>query len=181
MNFVFQLPIYHEHRGSESIFIVGDHFPKIAHSISCKKTLNAILIVQLFLLRSCSCMDCWRLSDCNSKFPNHFWCNIWKRLDTFLQYRSTIYPRKDGILRNILRNLTQENPKQYHNVLPQAEFAHNNMQNKSSNKSSLEIVYIWPPSHKLVWSHYPSFNVWIELLTTWLKKWRLFAVKSKDN
>ncbi|KAH9735703.1 hypothetical protein KPL71_017836 [Citrus sinensis] len=52
-------------------------------------------------------------------------------------------------LGNILQCLVKENPRQWENVLPQAEFTYNNVPNRSSGKSPFEVVYIRPPLHTL--------------------------------
>ena len=103
------------------------------------------------------------VSDRDSKFLSHFWLILWKRLDTTLQFSSTYHPQTDGqtevtnrTLGNILQCLVKENPRQWENVLPQAEFAYNNVPNRSSGKSPFEVVYIRPPLHTLDWVPLPK-------------------------
>lgn len=57
---------------------------------------------------------------------------------------------------NILQFLIKENPRQWGNVLLQAEFAYN-MPNRSSGESPFEVVYIRPPLHTLDLVHLPKF------------------------
>ncbi|PON64713.1 Ribonuclease H-like domain containing protein [Parasponia andersonii] len=79
--------------------------------------------------RSFVCIDYQgQVSDRDNKFLSHFWRTLWKRLDTTLQFSSTCHLQTDGqtevtnrILGNILRYLIKENPRQWENILPQAE------------------------------------------------------------
>lgn len=82
-----------------------------------------------------------------------------------MQYSITCHPQTDGqievincTLCNILRSLIQENPYQWDYTLPQAEFAYNNVPNRSSGKSLFKIVYIWPLLHTLDLVHLPKLS-----------------------
>lgn len=87
-------------------------------------------------------------SDKDVKFISHFWKEQWKRLNTTLNYSSTCHPQTDGKtkvvnrnLGNLLRTLVSNRPKQWNKILPQAEFAFNNMPNRSTKMALFLIVY----------------------------------------
>lgn len=71
----FILGLLQKQRGNDSIFVMVDRFSKMAHFIVCKKTIDAVDVVELFL------KDVYRLyglpssivSDRDTLFLNHFW------------------------------------------------------------------------------------------------------------
>lgn len=136
--------------GFDSIFVVVDHFSKMAHFIPCKKTTDALQVALLF------CREVYRLhglplsivSDRDSRFLGYFWRSLWKQLDTSLDMSSAYHPQSDGqtevtnrSLGNLLRCLVGDSIRTWDAKLPQAEFTHNHSLNHSLGFCPFEVVY----------------------------------------
>jgi hypothetical protein len=150
----FMLGLRRTQRGCDSIFVVVDIFSKMAHFIPYHKTSDATHVANLFfkevvclhgLLKSI-------VSDRDIKFVGHFWRTLWKNLGTNFSFSSNYHPQIDGqtevlnkILGNLLRNLVIENHSQWDQILPQAEFAYNDLPNKSTGTSPFQMLYGMQP------------------------------------
>ncbi|GJV00992.1 RNA-directed DNA polymerase [Tanacetum coccineum] len=119
LDFVLGLP--RTQRAKDFVMVVVDQFLKMAHFVPCSKTFDASQVARLYFVEIVKLhgVHKTRTSDRDVKF-------------TEVVNRS---------LRNLLRNLIGDNPKQWDLILPQAEFAYNRSVNRTTSKSPFEVVY----------------------------------------
>ena len=120
------------------------------HFIACLKTNHTTHIANLFFREVVRLhgLPTNIVLDRDSKFLGNFWRTFWKKMDTRLDYISAYHPQTDRqtevvniSLGNLLRSLVGDHPKQWHQVLAQAEYAYNGCPNISTGKSAFQIVY----------------------------------------
>ncbi|GJZ32922.1 putative CCCH-type zinc finger family protein [Tanacetum coccineum] len=148
MDFVLGLPC--TQRRKDSIMVVVDRFSKMAHFISCSKTMDASNVAYLYFKEVFCLHGLPRTitSDRDPKFMGHFWRTLWNKMGTQLCFSTSYHPETDGqtkvvnrSLGNLLQCLVEDKPKQWDLVLPFAEFAFNNSKNWTTQRSPFEIVH----------------------------------------
>jgi hypothetical protein len=132
MDFVLGLP--RTKRRRDSIFVVVDRFPKMAHFIPCHKSDNTSHIVDLFFTE----IICLHgvpntiVLDRDAKFLSHFWRTLWFKLGTELLFSTTCHPETGGqtevvnrTLSTMLRVILKTNLKLWEKCLPRIKFSYN--------------------------------------------------------
>ena len=150
INMDFVLGLSKTQKGYNSISVVVDRFSKMSHFIACFKTSDATHILNLFFREVVRLhgLPTSIVSKKDSRLLGKFWRTLWNKMDARLDYSSTYHPQIDGktkvvnkILGNLLRILVGDHPKQWDQLLAQAEYAYNDSPNKSTGKSHFQIIY----------------------------------------
>jgi hypothetical protein len=87
-------------RGNDCFFVVVDRFSKMEILATCKKNIIEESTTKLFLLLVWVHFGIPQtiISDCDNRFLNSFWSNLWSLLDTKLTKSTSFHPQIDGQL-----------------------------------------------------------------------------------
>ena len=85
-------------RGNDCVFVVVDHFSKMAILVACKKNITAEAIAKLLFERIWVHFGIPQtiVSNRDSGFLNTFRSSLWSLLDTKLNKSTTFHPQTDG-------------------------------------------------------------------------------------
>jgi hypothetical protein len=148
MDFVLGLP--RTKRGRDSIFVVVDHFSKMAHFIRCHKSDNASHVADLFFTEIIRLHGVRNtiVSDRDAKFLSHFWRTLWFKLGKKLLISTTCHPQTDGqteivnrTLSSMLRVVLKTNFKLWEECLLHIEFTYNRSIHSTTKVSLFQVVY----------------------------------------
>ena len=180
IEFVVGLP--KTQRGFDSVMVVADRFSKMSHFLPCKKIIDAVHIATPFFREIVRLHGIPKtiVSDRETNFLSHFWKTLWKKFDTTLKFSTTAHPQTEVTNRslgNLICYLSGNHPRQCDMVLPQAEFAFNNMMNRTTGKCPFEIVYTKAPRLTFDLTSLPKEVEIQEAVNSLLKENRNFTQK----
>nr|GEZ72899.1 hypothetical protein [Tanacetum cinerariifolium] len=119
LDFVLGLP--RTQRAKDYVMVVVDRFSKMSHFVPCLKTLDASQVARLYFA------EIMKLHGVSKTLTS----------DRDVKFTEVV----NRSLGNLLRNLIEENAKQWDLILPQAEFAYNRLVNRTTGKSPFEVVH----------------------------------------
>jgi len=150
-DFITDLP---EIRGFDSINVIVDKFSKAIVISPCKKTITASETAKLFL------DNAWKrfglpdkiISDRGPQFASKVSQEIWKALGITSAMSTAYHPQTDGETERVnqeieqfLRATINQSPDNWLDLLPFAEFSHNNRVHSTTRKSPFEILMGYSP------------------------------------
>jgi hypothetical protein len=152
MDFVEGLPL----SGSKNvILVVVDRFTKYAHFLPLKHPYTAPQVARVFVdgIVKLHGMPRSITSDRDCIFTSNFWKQLFKTLGTKLNYTTAYHPQTDGqservnqCLEMFLRCMIQDDPTQWKNWLPMAEFWYNSAVHTSLGCSPFKALYGHEPN-----------------------------------
>jgi hypothetical protein len=158
MDFIVGLP--HTSRGYNSIWVIVDHFTKLAHFIPIATTFGVGQYAELYISHIVRYHGIPKtiISDRGSIFVAHFWEQLHECLGTHLIRSSAYHPQIDGqtervnqIIKDMLRACVMTDGLKWDKHLPLAEFSYNNSYQESIKMSPFEALYGRPCRTPLSW------------------------------
>jgi hypothetical protein len=152
----------------DSIFVVVDHFSKMAHFIPCHKSDNASHVTDLFFTEIVHLHGVPNtiVLDRDAKFLSHFWRTLWFKLETKLLFSTTYHPQTDGqtevinhTLSTMLRAILKTNLKLWEEYLPHIEFTYNRFVHSIMKVSPFQVVYDFNPRAPIDLLPLPPFKM----------------------
>jgi hypothetical protein len=150
MDFIIGLPTTQS--GYDSIWVIVDHFSKVAHFILVKTTYIARIVCLHEVPKKI-------VSDRRTQFMSRFRKKLHEAMDTRLNFSSAYHPQMDGqtervnqILEDMLRACALKDNKSWGKCLPYAEFSYNNSYQKSLKMSPFKVLYGCKRRTHLFWN-----------------------------
>jgi len=148
MNFIVGLP--KTSNGYDSIWVIVDRLPKLAHFLPVKTIYRAQHYAELYISHILSLHGIHKtiISDRGAQFIARFWEHFHTSLGTRLIRSSAYHPRTDfqterinQILEDMLRACALSYTQKWNECLPLAEFSYNNRYQESIKMAPFEALY----------------------------------------
>ena len=132
MNYMLGLPS--TKRGNDFVFVVVDHFSKMAILAAYKKSITAEATAKIFFERVWVHFGIPQtiVSDRDSRFLSTFWSSLWSLLDTKLTKSTAFHPQTDGqtevvnrMIVHILRMYNSNHSHTWDDILPYVHHSYN--------------------------------------------------------
>jgi hypothetical protein len=96
MNFIVGLPTMQS--GYDSIWVIVDHFSKVAHFIPVKTTYKEAKLAELYISKIISLHRVPKkiVPDRGTQFTSRFWEKLHEAMDTRLNFSSVYHPQMNG-------------------------------------------------------------------------------------
>jgi hypothetical protein len=141
---------FHKINGKSVILTVVDRFSKAAHFITLGHPYTATTVARAFfteIVRLHGILSSI-VNDRDPTFTSNFWQELFKLSGVRLQMSSSFHPQSDGqtevvnkIITMYLRCLTGDQPRQWLQWLPWAEFCYNSAYQSSLRTSPFRVVF----------------------------------------
>jgi hypothetical protein len=150
----FVLGLSRTKRGRDSIFMVVNHFSKMAHFIPCHKSDNASHVADLFFAENVRLhgVPYTIVSNRDAKFLSHFWRTLCLKLGTKLLFSTTCHPQTDGqtevvnhTLSTMLSAILKSNLMLWEVCLLHIEFSYNRSVHSTMKVHPFQVVYGFNP------------------------------------
>jgi hypothetical protein len=148
MDFIVGLPTTQS--GYDSIWVIIDHFSKVAHFIPIKTTYKGAKLAKLYIARIACLHGVPKkiVTDRGTQFTSRYWEKLHEAMDTRLNFSLVYHPQMDGqtervnqILEEMLRACALKDSKSWDKCLPYTEFSYNNSYQKSLKMSPFKVLY----------------------------------------
>jgi hypothetical protein len=135
-------------RGNDCVFVVVDHFSKMAILAACKKSITTEATAKLFFERVWvhfgipqTIVSYW-----DSRFLNTFWSSLWSLLDTKLTKSTAFHPRQMAKLRSSIKMIVHilcmynsKHPHTWDESLPYVQHSYNRSLHSSTNHNPFQV------------------------------------------
>lgn len=141
-------------KGHNAILVLVDRLTKMVHVVPCKKTLSAEQTADAFFetIVRLHGMPKIVVGDRDTRWTGLFIPALLKRCGARLNLSTAFHPQTDGqtermnrTLQDMLRAFTSDDPRSWDRFLPAAEFAINNLPNRTTGQSPFYLNYGFHP------------------------------------